>query len=199
MAVAGLGKCRCCCHSGFGPGRLGDFCLGDRCLGRRSRGFHRRIRRRLCTGLTRSRVGATSSLACAIPRHLAAGCNWLPRRGGGAIRLNHHMRGHGPISVHHTGSTKGSARRRHKVRGHERSALAGNAGIRTGYIQPGRIHDKRLARNVSPEPLVEQAHAIKAQASIGTRARGSSAPSTTYCQAACGNAGNSLVCFVKRI
>lgn len=85
VAVAGLGKRRCCCHSGFGLGRLGDCGLGDRCLGRRSCGFHRRIRRRYRTGLPRSRVGATSRLARAIPRHLAAGCNGLPRRSGSAI------------------------------------------------------------------------------------------------------------------
>ena len=61
MVVAGLGKRRCCCHSGFGLGRLGDCGLGGRCLGRRSHGFHRRIRRQPRTGLPRSRVGATSS------------------------------------------------------------------------------------------------------------------------------------------
>lgn len=79
------------------------------------------------------------------------------------------------------------------MRGHERPAIAGNAGIRTGCIQPGRIHDKRLARNVSTKPLVEQAHAIKVQARIGSRARGNNTPASTYGQAACGNASNWLV------
>ena len=102
--------------------------------------------------MTRSRVGATSRIARAIPRHLAAGCNGLPRRRGGAIGFNYHMRGHGPVSIHHASSAKGSACRRHKVRGNERSALAGNAGVRTGRIQPGRIHDKCLARSVGTKP-----------------------------------------------
>ena len=86
VAVAGLGKRRCCCHSGFGLGRLADCGLGDRFLGRRSCGSHRRIRCRLRTGLTRSRVGATSRLARAVTRHIAAGCNGLPRRRGGRHR-----------------------------------------------------------------------------------------------------------------
>lgn len=100
---------------------------------------------------------------------------------------------HGPVSIHHAGSAKGPAYGRHKVRGNERSTIAGNAGVRTGCIQPGRIHSKCLARCVCPKSLVEQAHAIKAQARIGSRARGNNVPSATYCQAACGNAGNSLV------
>ena len=171
MAVAGRGKRRCCCHSGFGLGRLGDCGPGDRCLERRGCGFHRRIRRRPRTGLVGSRIGTSRRLARAITRHLAAGCIGLPCRANGAIGLDHHMRGNGPVSIHHAGSAKGPACRRHKVRGHERPAIAGNAGIRTGCIQPGRIHSKRLARGVCPKSLVEQAYAIEAQTRIGASAR----------------------------
>ena len=97
-----------------------------------------------------------------------------------------------PACIHYAVSTKGPTCRRHKACGHQRSALAGNAGICTGRIQPGRVHDKRLARHIGAKPLVEQAHAIETQVRIGARARSKHASAAAHGQASRGDAGYGL-------
>lgn len=94
------------------------------------------------------------------------------------------MRGHGPVDINHANITKGPASRRNQARGHERPAVAGNAGIRTGRIQPGRIHDKRPAIRAKARPLVEQTNSITVQASCCPRARDNNAPAAAHGQAA---------------
>ena len=56
------------------------------------------------------------------PHHLAPRARRSPPSAAWPHRLNHHMRGHGPVGIHHATSTKGPASGHHKSRGHKRPA-----------------------------------------------------------------------------
>ena len=106
------------------------------------------------------------------------------------------MRRHRTGGIHHAASTKGSASRRHKPRGHKRSARARNAAVGTGRIKPRGIDGKPTAGRASTKARILQINALGAHARSGPGARGNDAPAAAHGHVACDHAGDRLVCNI---
>ena len=109
-------------------------------FGCRGRGFQRGICCGHRGGLSSSGVCVGGRLVRPASRHLAP--VGLPRRRRGDIGLNHHMRCYRTGGIHHATSTKDPTSRRHKPRGHKRSARARGTAIGTGRIEPRGVNGK---------------------------------------------------------